>query len=160
MPAEESPSIASTSLVRASGSATASLLRSHTKSAPLLIAYLIPTLLPPAKPRFEPLWMISTSCSCRRRCPSEPSVESLSTTTIREFGQVSPRQDSTHSRVSRHPFQLRITMHTKGNRSLSFMVLFFNAIRELSNNFPQPFIKHFLSPCSRPFLSSFSEPGV
>ena len=64
----------------------------------------MPTLLPPAKPRFAPVRISSTPGKSRSTLASEPSVEPLSTQIVSI-----PASDASARGVSSPPFQLRTT---------------------------------------------------
>lgn len=65
--------------------AVASGLRSHTKSAPWLIANRKPTFIPFAKPTFSEFLMKEAFEEMRFASSNDPSVDALSMTTMRVF---------------------------------------------------------------------------
>src|SRR5271166_3091077 len=81
----------------------------------------MPTLLPPVNPRFFPVCKMTASGNAALIAATESSLDPLSTMTISRLGYSSARNDAKHSRVSSLPFQMTITMATRG-QALIFWV--------------------------------------
>ena len=97
----------STNAPSAPGAGSVSLFRSHTYSAPWVSAWRIPTLLPPAKPRFFEFSSSKMSGRAARILATESFAEPLSTTMILRHGYVHFANESRQLIVSRQPFQFK-----------------------------------------------------
>src|SRR5262245_20955952 len=81
----------------------------------------MPTLLPPAKPRFAEFSINGTLAKRLRIASTDPFREPLSTTRMSAPGSSACSREARHARVSSKFFQLRMTINVRGDGSLAIL---------------------------------------